>query len=105
MPIIRAENLEKYIVTSSYPNIYSQYMNCEWRIQGPVGKKVQITFPEFKIDNCQQAGIKVYDGTATTGNFEVEHCGDEKPTTFVSTSNLVTLQVTFIMLLLYQRLT
>ena len=86
--------MEKYIVTSSFPNIYSQYMNCTWRIQGPVGKKVQISFADFKIDNCNQAGIKVFDGSASSQNFEVEHCGEEPPPSFTSTSNLVTLQVT-----------
>lgn len=91
--IIPAERSEKYIVSSSYPNIYSQYMNCEWRVQAPIGKKVKITFPEFNIDNCGQAGIKMYDGRADSASFKAEYCGSNPPADFISSGNLVTMNV------------
>jgi len=91
--IIPAERGEKFIVSSSYPNVYSQYMDCTWRVQAPHGKRVKITFPEFSIDNCGQAGIKMYDGLANSANFKAEHCGSSAPVDFLSTGNLVTMNV------------
>jgi len=91
--IIRAESSEKYIVSSSYPNVYSQYMNCEWRVQAPLGKQVKITFADFNIDNCGQAGIKMFDGKADSSNFKAEYCGSQAPADFVSGGNLVTMNV------------
>lgn len=93
VPIIRAEKIEKYIVSSSFPNIYSQFMNCTWRIQAPLGKQVKITFPEFKIDNCGAAGLKIYDGLAKTENFQIEHCGSQRPSPFAAQDSLITINI------------
>jgi len=93
VPIIRAEKIEKYIVSSSFPNIYSQFMNCTWRIQAPLGKQVKITFPEFKIDNCGAAGLKIYDGLAKTENFQIEHCGSQRPRDFTAQDSLITINI------------
>jgi hypothetical protein len=45
------------------------------------------------IDNCGQAGIKMYDGRADSSNFKAEYCGSSAPADFVSSGNLVTMNV------------
>ena len=64
-----------------------------FRIQAPLGKQVKITFPEFKIDNCGAAGLKIYDGLAKTENFQIEHCGTQRPNSFTAQDSLITINV------------
>jgi len=66
-----------------------------FRIQAPLGKQVRITFPEFKIDNCGAAGLKIYDGLAKTENFQIEHCGSQRPSPFTAQDSLITINVSF----------
>ena len=70
-----------------------RYLIIFFRIQAPLGKQVKITFPEFKIDNCGAAGLKIYDGLAKTENFQIEHCGSQRPSPFTAQDSLITINV------------
>lgn len=90
--IIRAENSVKYIVSSSFPNVYPQQMDCTWKIQAPLGKMVELTFPTFHVDFCDRAGVKIFDGPKSQAALAEEHCGLDNPGTFRSSGQMVSLQ-------------
>ena len=54
---------------------------------------MRLSFPDFKIDNCGQAGVKVYDGPPTSANFKAEHCGSSAPEDYLASGNQVTMNV------------
>ncbi|CAG5106375.1 Oidioi.mRNA.OKI2018_I69.chr1.g2813.t1.cds [Oikopleura dioica] len=89
---IRAETNEKFIVTSGFPNIYSQRMDCTWKIQTKPGQKIEITFPHFQVDFCQAAGVSVYDGQKLESKKVDTYCGIDNPDTFTSSGNEVQIQ-------------
>jgi len=90
--LIRAEPSVKYIVSSSFPNIYGQKMDCTWKIQAPLGKVVEITFPTFHVDFCDSSGVKVYNGPKSEATLAVEHCGLDNPDPFRSSGQMVSVQ-------------
>ncbi|CBY32293.1 unnamed protein product [Oikopleura dioica] len=89
---IRAETSEKFIVTSGFPNIYKQRMDCTWKIQVPPGKKLEISFPHFHVDYCHAAGVTLYDGQKLEKNKVETYCGFDNPESFTSSSNEVQIQ-------------
>lgn len=90
--LIRAENEVKYIVSTSFPNVYSQRMDCTWKIQAPLGKIVELTFPTFHIDFCSSASLSIFDGPKTASALTVEHCGLDNPPAFRSNGQMVSVQ-------------
>lgn len=90
--VIRAEPNAKYIVSSSFPNTYQSRMDCTWKVQAPLGKIVELTFPTFHVDFCDKAGVKIYDGPKSEATLAVEHCGLDNPPAFRSSGQMVQIQ-------------
>uniref|UniRef100_A0A1B6C4Q2 Cubilin n=2 Tax=Clastoptera arizonana TaxID=38151 RepID=A0A1B6C4Q2_9HEMI len=64
---------------------------CEWRIHLPIGEKVQISFDEFNLQDCQEEcacqNLKIYDGSNIVGTY----CGDDTPGEKLSETNTVSI--------------
>ena len=74
---------DKTMKSINYPNLYDDSMNCEWRIDVPSGKSIQLEFEDFELEgpasNCP------YDYLSLNGQ---KSCGVDTPTTTVFENSL-----------------
>ncbi|CAK9795155.1 Cubn [Anthophora quadrimaculata] len=79
--------------TISNPTNLDSYedLECEWKIQMPVGERAEITWPHFALTNgdCKQESIEIYDGDSNESRLLERYCGPSTPPTIRSNSNIM----------------
>uniref|UniRef100_A0A8C4D9G2 Cubilin n=1 Tax=Dicentrarchus labrax TaxID=13489 RepID=A0A8C4D9G2_DICLA len=79
------------------PNLDGRYeprMDCQWIIQMPVNRAINLTFNSFELEsssNCRYDYVKVYDGDNSNFPLVGTFCGSFIPSYFVSTGNFLTI--------------
>ncbi|XP_076655704.1 cubilin [Halictus rubicundus] len=71
---------------------YYENMQCDWRIQMPVGERIQITWSKFEIEaslSCRFDYVEIYDGPSSESPLLGRYCGTTLPPTLKSNSNEV----------------
>ncbi|KAG7199007.1 hypothetical protein KM043_013159 [Ampulex compressa] len=81
------------IITSpGHINTYQANLNCEWKIQLPVGEKIKISWTKFDLEDsssCQFDYVEVFDGPNADSQLLGRYCGSEMPPMIKSTSNTI----------------
>ena len=54
---------------------------------------MELTFPTFHVDFCDNAGVKIYNGPKSEATLAVEHCGLDNPPAFRSSGQMVSINV------------
>ncbi|KOC70062.1 Cubilin [Habropoda laboriosa] len=64
-------------------------IECEWKIQMPVGERIVITWSGFSLSgaNCQNENIEIYDGDSSESPLIERYCGTNIPPVVRSNSN------------------
>ncbi|KAG8252010.1 hypothetical protein J6590_068218 [Homalodisca vitripennis] len=72
---------------------YLDDQDCEWRIQLPLGDKIQITFNKFDLEETTPCDdfLEVRDGASRTSPMVGQWCGSNLPPDFTSSSNELTI--------------
>ncbi|XP_076296135.1 cubilin [Lasioglossum baleicum] len=76
----------------TYLNSYHENMQCDWRIQMPVGERIQITWSKFDLESsiaCRFDYIEIYDGPSSESPLLGRFCGSTLPPTLKSNSNVL----------------
>ncbi|XP_033326417.2 cubilin [Megalopta genalis] len=82
------------ITLPSYKSSYHENMECDWRIQLPVGERVRITWTKFGLEysnTCKFDYLEIYDGPSNESPLLGRYCGQTLPPSLKSTSNEVLL--------------
>ncbi|XP_076766726.1 cubilin [Xylocopa sonorina] len=77
---------------TSPPNIANlKDIECEWKIQIPLGERIEITWSKFELKDrkCDNERVEVYDGETSESPLIGRYCGNTIPPTIVSKSNVV----------------
>ena len=82
---------QKLIYSSNYPSDYSTNENCVWKISGPPGRQLHLTFHSFKTE-LNADNLTVYDGPTVNSNKHKNFHGTNLPQNIFSASNSLTLQ-------------
>ncbi|KAK2582771.1 hypothetical protein KPH14_005036 [Odynerus spinipes] len=80
------------ISSPGHASTYQPNMNCDWKIQLPVGERIQITWLKFSLEestSCQFDSVEIYDGDSINSPLIGRYCGDNMPPTVISNSNNV----------------
>lgn len=83
-----------YVYHPNYPKRYKNNVNCQWTIEAPAGKKVQLEFKHFKMEissGCRNDYIQIFDGSDSTAPLIGRYCGNDMPDSVVSTANFLTI--------------
>lgn len=81
------------ILTSPYyPRPYQTNQKCEYYIDAPMGKAIELEFSDFDIedsgyDSCDFDSLSIYDGTDSNATLLGTYCGRNTPPTAISTYN------------------
>ncbi|CAG2068878.1 unnamed protein product, partial [Timema podura] len=65
-------------------------MECEWKIQLPVGERIELTFTAFSLEDsrsCKFDYVEVRDGDNINSPLIGRYCGSQLPPIATSTSN------------------
>nr|CAD7261777.1 unnamed protein product [Timema shepardi] len=74
----------------NHPDTYRENMECEWKIQLPVGERIQLTFLAFSLEDsntCKFDFVEVRDGDNIDSPLIGRYCGSQLPPIAMSTSN------------------
>ncbi|XP_059158458.1 cubilin-like [Physella acuta] len=77
------------ITSSGYPNGYSKYSSCSWRIVGEAGTKIFVNITDFDVLPCESAVVAAYDGQYTRENLNLPLCGQVPVFSINASSNFV----------------
>ncbi|XP_048237900.1 cubilin-like isoform X1 [Haliotis rufescens] len=78
------------ITSPNYPGLYAHNRVCEWRIQVPAGRKVTLTFTDFRLEasrTCSWDYIEAYNGILSNSPRIGRYCGDTQPGIIESSGN------------------
>ncbi|KAH0948163.1 hypothetical protein HN011_006977 [Eciton burchellii] len=71
---------------------YGPNMECEWKIQLPVGERIRASWLRFELEHsssCQFDFIEIYDGSTTESQLLGRYCGSDMPPSIKSNSNII----------------
>nr|CAD7455080.1 unnamed protein product [Timema tahoe] len=74
----------------NHPDTYRENMECEWKIQLPVGERIELTFTAFSLEDshsCKFDYVEVRDGDNINSPLIGRYCGSQLPPIAMSTSN------------------
>lgn len=77
-------------LSPNFPNSYSNNMDCEWTIQAPPGKIIDLVFLFFDVETsslCDFDYVSVYDGQTDSSRLIGKFCGTAIPAPIHSSSN------------------
>ena len=83
---------EGVINSPGYPGNYGVKKNYYWTIAVPSGRKIQVAFDDFDVENTEHCGkdfLKVYDGTSDSYTLLKTICGRTLPEATLSTRNFL----------------
>ncbi|CAH2245732.1 astacin-like metalloendopeptidase [Pelobates cultripes] len=78
-----------------FPKVYPNNVNGLWSIIAPVGSNVQLTFSFFELQPsilCSYDYLTIIDGTSLIDPVLGTFCSNNKPTTLVSSGNVMMIQ-------------
>ncbi|XP_071569184.1 cubilin isoform X2 [Temnothorax nylanderi] len=78
------------ISSPGHSTAYLPNMECEWKIQLPVGERIRASWLKFNIEtssNCQFDFVEIYDGPDTNSQLLGRYCGSDMPPAIKSNSN------------------
>lgn len=82
---------ENKIDSPNFPRNYGNNNDCEWNIQVPVGKRIQLRFTTFDLEsesNCGYDWLNVYDGGGSSAqSIQGRMCGNNRPSNILSSGN------------------
>ncbi|XP_076174105.1 cubilin isoform X2 [Ptiloglossa arizonensis] len=80
------------ISSPEYMPMNQEYIECEWKIQMPIGEKIQITWIKFALlstSPCRLEYVQIFDGPTNESPLLGRFCGWTLPPTIKSNSNEV----------------
>ncbi|XP_014475365.1 PREDICTED: cubilin [Dinoponera quadriceps] len=86
------------IESPNFPNKYDHMINCSWKIEAPIGNKINLTFSHFDLEgdndpdnNCQYDYLKIEENSGDGRNSELgRFCGTVNlPMKISSTKHIV----------------
>ncbi|XP_033347146.1 cubilin [Bombus vosnesenskii] len=78
--------------TVSSPTITNiRDIECEWKIQTAVGKRIEITWPKLELSDteCRMQKLEIYDGDTSESPLLQRYCGTMTPPTIKSSTNVL----------------
>ncbi|TGZ53188.1 Cubilin [Temnothorax longispinosus] len=78
------------ISSPGHSTAYLPNMECEWKIQLPVGERIRASWLKFNIEtssSCQFDFVEIYDGPDTNSQLLGRYCGSDMPPAIKSNSN------------------
>ena len=83
---------KQVIRSPGYPQNYDNYLDCQWVLKAPAGKKFKIHFDTFETENCHD-GMSIYDGDTikwwSPQELRANLCGSSIPGDVQSTGNTI----------------
>ena len=79
-------NKPKEITSPRFPNDYSSNEACEWDIEAPFGKRIELGFLNFRTEATHDY-LKIYDGRSNNSNLILRHSGFAVPSNTHSSGN------------------
>ncbi|XP_064617655.1 bone morphogenetic protein 1-like isoform X2 [Liolophura sinensis] len=88
---IRSEQRQSgYIVSPTYPGMYSDNLFCFYKLQGKPGQRIRLRFIDFDLfnggDYCPYDYVKIYDGLTNQSGVIGIFCGRYRDLTLFSTA-------------------
>ncbi|XP_046746260.1 cubilin-like [Diprion similis] len=80
------------ITSPNFETRYDRNLDCEWRIQIPVGERIKITWVSFDVETstgCRWDFVEVREGVDIRGPLIGRYCGSMLPQSIRSESNVV----------------
>ncbi|XP_046746481.1 cubilin-like [Diprion similis] len=80
------------ITSPNFETRYDRNLDCEWRIQIPVGERIKITWVSFDVEtstSCSWDFVEVREGMDVRGPLIGRYCGSMLPQSLRSESNVV----------------
>ncbi|XP_046451773.1 cubilin-like isoform X2 [Daphnia pulex] len=93
-------NTRGTVTSPGYPGNVSRTTDCRWELAVPIGMIIKIEFPVFQFgpaDDCTNNYVEISDiqqnaGGAIGEAWRARYCGNDRPSTYLGTSNGVTLR-------------
>ncbi|XP_067930809.1 cubilin-like [Watersipora subatra] len=84
------------ITSPGWPTNYDHRLNCVMRIEVPAQNRIALYYSVFSLEfhpSCNFDHLEIFDGTLSESNSVGKHCGSNIPDPYVSTGNVLTLQM------------
>ena len=84
------------ITTPNYPGHYGHHDDCNWKIEAPQGRRIELRFVAFSLESstdCRYDWLQVYDGRSSSSRtIGSKMCGNSPPASIVSRGNYLYLR-------------
>ena len=79
-------NTRHDITSPRYPNDYNSNEDCEWDIEVPIGKRIELRFVRFRTESSADY-LKIYDGRSSSSRQIERLSGSSTPSNTYSSGN------------------
>ncbi|RZC32589.1 cubilin, partial [Asbolus verrucosus] len=84
------------ISSPNYPDVYPSGTICKWIISAPPGNIIQVVWMNFQLEpshECTYDYVEIFENNTETGTGTSigKYCGQNKPPTMLTTSNIITI--------------
>ena len=85
------DNEKNEITTPNYPRGYPRNKECNWNIEVPQGRQIELEFNDFRLESergCNNDYLQVFDGRSSSSRaIDGKLCGHSKPSKIISSGN------------------
>ena len=85
------DNDKNEITTPNYPRSYPHSKECNWNIEVPQGRNIELEFNDFRLESesrCNYDYLQVFDGRSSSSRaINGKLCGHSKPSKIMSSGN------------------